>query len=260
MKRFTETKKWDDPWFMELSPTAKLLWVWLLDHCDNAGVIEINTKLSSFQIGQPIEDRHISELSSRIKSIENGKIWIEKFIQFQYGTLSTTSRPHVSVLSLIQHHGIKMDQNRIMIQHHDPKSGSNRDYVEGIYTLQEKDKVRTSTGQEEGMQGEEEDQPVTVQKNDTQDFLKFWSSYPRKVGKGKAVKAFSKAIKQTDIETMLSAITLQSEGDAWRKDGGQFIPHPATWLNGERWLDEITIKPNAITSATDLTCGGRVIP
>lgn len=69
------------------------------------------------------------------------------------------------------------------------------------------------------------------------DFDKFWSAYPRKVGKGSAKVKFEKAIKKTTLEVMLAAIASQKRSDQWTKDGGQFIPHPDTWLNQERWSD-----------------------
>ena len=32
----------------------------------------------------------------------------------------------------------------------------------------------------------------------------------------------------------------QIASDEWKRDGGRFIPHPATWLNGKRWEDEVS--------------------
>lgn len=71
-------------------------------------------------------------------------------------------------------------------------------------------------------------------------FEQFWVVYPRKIGKGAARKAFAK-IKPSDelLKRMVVAVVTQSKSDAWTKDGGQFIPNPATWLNQERWEDEI---------------------
>jgi hypothetical protein len=37
---------------------------------------------------------------------------------------------------------------------------------------------------------------------------------------------------------MVAALERQGQWPQWRKDGGQFIPHPATWLNQGRWADE----------------------
>lgn len=68
----------------------------------------------------------------------------------------------------------------------------------------------------------------------------FWQAYPKKVGKGAAKKAWKK-IKPSKslLETILIAIKQQKDSDQWQKDKGQFIPMPSTWLNQERWEDEV---------------------
>ena len=76
------------------------------------------------------------------------------------------------------------------------------------------------------------------------DFLAFWEKYPNKKAKMAAWKAWQKnGIKKVPLETILKAIELQKNTDQWKKDGGQFIPHPATWLNQHRWEDEIDGTP-----------------
>lgn len=70
-------------------------------------------------------------------------------------------------------------------------------------------------------------------------FETFWSTYPRKVGKDAARKAFEKRRPDDELlGQMLTAIRRQVLSPAWVKDGGQFIPHPSTWLNEGRWQDE----------------------
>jgi hypothetical protein len=69
------------------------------------------------------------------------------------------------------------------------------------------------------------------------DFEEFWKAYPRKEGKQKARQAFEKVT--VPLETLLQAVERQITSAQWTKDGGQFIPHPATWLNGCRWEDEL---------------------
>jgi hypothetical protein len=77
-------------------------------------------------------------------------------------------------------------------------------------------------------------------------FNAFWKAYPRKVGKDAARKAFDKR-KPDDalVQCMIRAIVWQARSEDWRKDGGQYIPHPATWLNEGRWMDEGIISPTA---------------
>jgi hypothetical protein len=70
-------------------------------------------------------------------------------------------------------------------------------------------------------------------------FEAFWKAYPKKVAKDAALKAFLKRKPDDDLlARMLKAIETQSRSEGWRKNGGEFIPNPATWLNETRWLDE----------------------
>lgn len=68
-------------------------------------------------------------------------------------------------------------------------------------------------------------------------FAEFWAAYPRKVGKEAARRAFAKVPKEA-WPLLVPAINAQKLSRQWQKDGGQYIPNPATWLNQGRWEDE----------------------
>lgn len=69
----------------------------------------------------------------------------------------------------------------------------------------------------------------------------FWPAYPRKVGKADAAKAFAKLRPDADLlGVMLRSLATQMASEDWRREGGRFVPHPATWLNGKRWQDDVT--------------------
>jgi hypothetical protein len=68
-------------------------------------------------------------------------------------------------------------------------------------------------------------------------FEAFWAAYPRRVGKGAARTAWAKAIRKARPEAIIAAIQAQVYAGCFRDL--TFCPHPATWLNGERWDDEI---------------------
>lgn len=71
-------------------------------------------------------------------------------------------------------------------------------------------------------------------------FDRFWAAYPRHENKPAARKAFAKADPDEELLlTMLTAIEKQKSSSQWQENGGQYIPHPATWLNGRRWEDEV---------------------
>lgn len=104
--------------------------------------------------------------------------------------------------------------------------------------------------EQEQEQEQEQDcaaKPLVVRQEKTKAearFESFWLAYPRRIGKDAARKAFDKR-KPDDLllTTMLAAIEKQSQSAAWTKDGGQFIPNPATWLNQGRWMDGDTQEP-----------------
>jgi len=76
------------------------------------------------------------------------------------------------------------------------------------------------------------------------DFNLFWRTYPRRISKGAARDAFTKAIRKTTLDTMLHAI-----GDYIRfKPDRIDFKHPATWLNQECWDDEWQSVPKEVTN------------
>ena len=85
--------------------------------------------------------------------------------------------------------------------------------------------------------------PYNPPKGETDEaFEEFWEAYPKKVGKKDARKAFDKAIKTVDLDTILQAIEVQKDSDQWSRDNGKYIPNPSTWLNQGRWDDELAPK------------------
>lgn len=78
-------------------------------------------------------------------------------------------------------------------------------------------------------------------------FEAFWKAYPKKIGKGAAEKAWKKIpSREAAFETIRGAVAAQVRSEQWLKDGGQFIPHPATWLNQRRWEDEIKVRDKVV--------------
>lgn len=78
-------------------------------------------------------------------------------------------------------------------------------------------------------------------------FIIFWNSFPRKVAKANARKAFMKHIKLTTLEIMLDAITKYVAHKPTYAD----YCHPASWLNGARYEDEYE-QPQARVSESNV--------
>lgn len=109
-------------------------------------------------------------------------------------------------------------------------------------------KAKTQANSENEIEIENENENENeINKNNTVNHKKvteerfdiFWNEYPRKVGKGQAKKIWSKiAPDKALFEKIMSALRVVKNCQQWQTDRGQFIPHPATWLNQERWDDE----------------------
>jgi hypothetical protein len=89
-------------------------------------------------------------------------------------------------------------------------------------------------------------------------FDDFWKAYPRKTNKGFARKVFEKLkVDDAMLTKMIQAIYVQNK-NVWKDKDQQYIPHPSTWLNGERWEDDISSfgKPvSAAERATNIALG-----
>lgn len=73
-------------------------------------------------------------------------------------------------------------------------------------------------------------------------FTEFYAAYPKKVARPKAEKSWNRiAPDGALLEKILTAVQAQRESELWTKDEGKFIPHPATWLNDQRWNDEVSM-------------------
>lgn len=79
-----------------------------------------------------------------------------------------------------------------------------------------------------------------VGKNDRlKSFESFWMLYPKKKSKGKAEKAWIKLNPDKQLQDRIkNALERAKKSEDWLKNSGQYIPHPATWLNARGWEDE----------------------
>lgn len=80
-------------------------------------------------------------------------------------------------------------------------------------------------------------------------FVEFWKAYPRKVGKEAAWRVWQRLNPSAELlAVMLAALAWQRQQPQWVRDGGQYVPHPSTWLNQGRWQDEPPAAEVALVS------------
>lgn len=90
----------------------------------------------------------------------------------------------------------------------------------------------------------EPNRTAPMRRNDDS-FEAFWICYPKKKSRSTAEKVWRKLAPSPELtQRILDAVAAQRNSPDWIKDGGQFIPYPATFLNGKRWEDEAEVaKP-----------------
>jgi hypothetical protein len=103
-KRFTDTDKWKKPFIRALEGPYKLLWFYILDDCDIAGIWQVDFEVAQIRMGEIVSESEALKLfQDRIIVFDEGKKWFLKdFAVFQYGELKASNRMHVAVMSIIK--------------------------------------------------------------------------------------------------------------------------------------------------------------
>jgi hypothetical protein len=103
VKRFTETGKWSDPWFRKLGPVEKVVFMYLLDNCNNAGFWEVDTDALAFLIGiTPLEAEGAIKGLSRGVIRAGGWVWLKNFLRHQKNdTLNPENPMHKQIIGLL---------------------------------------------------------------------------------------------------------------------------------------------------------------
>jgi len=82
-------------------------------------------------------------------------------------------------------------------------------------------------------------------------FAEFWAQYPKKEAKAVAAASWLEKRLHEDLplrERAMAALAVQRTRPRWTKDDGTYVPNPGTWLNQERWTDEVgTAQTGAAT-------------
>ena len=109
-KRFMDNTIFDKSWYRKLPVRLKIVWFYLINKCNHAGIWECDVDLLSFQIGDEYTLEEILEaFGDNLKEIGDNKIYITKFIEFQYGLpLNPKVKVHQSVLKLLDKSGIEL--------------------------------------------------------------------------------------------------------------------------------------------------------
>jgi len=116
-KRFTDTEKWKDPWFRQLSPKMKCCWQFICDECNLAGIWKIDIPALAFYIGEPVTVDEIKSIinngKERFKIISLEELLVLDFIDFQYGDISKSKHPFHKRIYTLYHRVLEKVSDRV---------------------------------------------------------------------------------------------------------------------------------------------------
>jgi len=216
-KRFIDTGFLDQKWIRKLSSEKKIFLIYLMLKCDNGGIIDLDFEDASFWIGKKINDLNFLPESYLIPLNNLGKYFMPKFIEWQYKDLSSNKFIVAQARQILEKHELINSDFTLNL----PNS-----YIKVIKDVPNNQEQGIGIGIGIGKGIGKEKIP----------FSQFWDLYNRKEGaKNKCELKWNKLNNETRQKIINTLPIFLSK----IKDR-QFQPYPETYLNQERWNDEIT--------------------
>lgn len=164
MIRFTETAKWRDPWFQQLSHGSKLLFIYLIENCDNAGFYEINEAELCFHLGITMAQYKgaLKGLQRGIEGPNIGWLRIKNFLKHQKNSELNPANPaHKQIIAILRSQSGRFPSIKDLLPKAGPKKGLRSPIGTG---------TGTGTGQstEEGGNGGKKQKPDPLYPTDPQ--------------------------------------------------------------------------------------------
>lgn len=247
MYRTVDCATWDDPWFADLDPQAKLLFLYFLTNRRStaAGCFEITMRAIAFETGMQAGEveRHLGgSLKSRIQWFPDHQvIFVRNFYRHQSAN-SNKANFRASAMKVLAEMpavvratvGDVYPDLRTEEPTH-PQPIPNPSPTLGDKE-EEEETVEVEVEVTEAVEGEEANARAREKPDPLQGFDQFWSQYPRKTGKQDAERAWVKLAPSVELQAEINAaVARQTTWEQWQEG---FIPHPSTFLNRGRWKDE----------------------
>lgn len=223
--RTINTKFWEDEKVVENFTTEdKMFWLYLLTNKNS------NT-LGSYRLSQGVMARELGFHTDSVDNILKRFITYHKMIDYDFKT------KEIFIINWHKYNWTTSPTFRTSIDNQLTTIESERITKTLKLIIKEfyGDKITPKVKQEVRVNGKPNVSIMSL-------FDEFWEAYPRKQGKGNARKWFETHKPNEElVRKMIKTINLYAKSIEWTKEKGKFIPHPTTWLNGERWEDEAPI-------------------
>jgi len=111
-KRFTDSEKWNDDWYISLNNDQKVAWQWIIDNCNHGGLCKRSMKLLNFYCNSNFVEEDIINFADGRIYIYKDYWFIPKFLIFQYGNnwINSSGKPVLSAIKNLLEVGILVEQ------------------------------------------------------------------------------------------------------------------------------------------------------
>ena len=225
----------DHPKTLTVSPLAQLLFIrsliWSARHLTDGKIPKSAARMLTYDFYCPIEDHVPNCLLDLVSELISVGWWEEKDDQYDIHDYLDyqLSRKQVSQLS---------EKRRKIGQ----KGGIAKAKQTASKPLA---KVYPLTNPNPNPNLKEKEKNIVRSREQAAIFWKLYKPNPRKVGKGAVEKWFIKHHPtESEFEQMCERLSTLNNSTKWAEDGGQWIPAPMTWLNQQRWKDELVTDNN----------------
>lgn len=117
-KRFTDTEKWKKPFIRGLQAPYKLLWLYICDDCDHAGIWQVDIEVAQIRVGEKLcEKKALQFFGDKVITIDGGTKWfIPSFIEFQYPSgLSENNKAHAGIIKILEKYQNQIDEFKPLV-------------------------------------------------------------------------------------------------------------------------------------------------
>jgi hypothetical protein len=224
------------------------VWGWIIANANQHSVVEINPDIVAFLLGctpeevtEAIEKLCAVDERSRCKDNDGRRLIREGEFQYfvpthnRYRSMRTSDEKR-------EYNRVKKREQRER-QALQADTGDKGDVKPPVKNVKVVDTTEAEAEAEEKAEATPPKAPAKPRRSaplECPAFTQFWTAYPRKLNKAKAEQAWVKHACATILPQILKAVRDAKASPDWSKDGGQFIPHPASWLNNRRWEDDFT--------------------
>lgn len=108
-KRYTDTNKFKDKWYRNLTPKQKCIWEYMLSACDIAGFFEIDYEDITFHVNANVTKDDMEVFKDKVQLLKKDLLFIPNFVLFQQkinslNELNPKNNCHKGIIDILNKH------------------------------------------------------------------------------------------------------------------------------------------------------------